>query len=101
MAPGASVAAAIPIEDGADDGNTDDDDDIKILIDKDNDNDNDNNAVAIADVDAQGNVRVDAFNPANATSGSGFGPFILLDLDDSVVTDIKGLTHRKYLNRLQ
>ena len=37
MAAGASVATAIPIDDGADDNNKDDNDDIKILIDKDDD----------------------------------------------------------------
>ena len=94
-APGTSVAAAIPVNDGADD---EDDDDIKILIDEDGDDDNDGDAVA--DVDAQGNVKVGAPCPTNAAEGSGFAPFVLLDLDESVVSEIKGLSHRKYLNRL-
>ena len=54
MAPGTSVAAAIPIDDGADDGDKDNDD-VKILTDE--DGDDDDNDDAVADVDAQGNVK--------------------------------------------
>ena len=97
MAPGTSVAAAIPIDDGADDGD-EDDDDIKILIDEDGDDDDDDDAVA--DVDAQGNVKVGTPHATNAADGSGFNPFILMDLDESMVSEIKGQSHRKYLNKL-
>ena len=98
MTQGVSVAAAIPINDGADNGE-EDDDNIKILIDEDGVDDNDKDAVA--DVDAQGNVKVGTPSPANTANSSGFGLFVLLDLNESAMSEIKGHSHRKYLNRLQ
>ena len=46
---------------------------------------NGDDAVAVADVEAQGNVKVGASHLTNATGSSGFGSFVLLDLNDSAV----------------
>ena len=99
MGPGTSAAAAIPIDDRVDDDD-EDDDNIKVLIDK-GDDDNNDDAGAVANINAQGNVKVGASCTASATGGSGFSPFILIDLDESAVTKIKGQNHKKYLNNLR
>ena len=99
MVLGTSAAAANSIDNRADD-NGEDDDDVKILIDKDDDNDDDNDEAAVVIVNAHGSVNVGTPRPANATDSSGFGPFILLNLHDSVVADIKGQNRRKFLNKL-
>ena len=99
MAPGTS-AAAIAIDDGADDDG-EDDDNINILVDKGNDNDDDGDEVAIANVDTHGSVNVSALHPTNAADSSGFGLFVLLDLNNSAVADVKGWSCKKFLNNLR
>ena len=97
--PGMSAAAAIPIDDRADDDN-EDDDNIKVLIDE-GDDDGDDGTGAVANVDAQGNVKIGTSRTASATGGSGFSQFVLMDLDESAMGEIKGKNSRKFLNNLQ
>ena len=99
MALGTS-AAAIAIDDGADNDN-EDDDNINILVDEGNDNDDDGDEVAIANVDTHGSVNVSAPHPTNAADSSGFGLYVLLDLHNSVVAYVKDQSCKKFLNNLR
>ena len=101
MGPGTSAEAAIPIDDGADDKDDNDDDGIEILIDEGDDDDNNDGTGVVANIDAQGNVKVGTSQSTSVAGSSGFAPFILMDLDGSAVTDIKGRNCRKHLNSLQ
>ena len=82
------------------DDDNEDDDDIKVLIDK-GDDDGDDGTGAVANVKAQGNVKIGTSHIASATGGSGFSLFILMDLDESAMGEIKDRNHRKFLNNLQ
>ena len=73
---------------------------VKVLIDK-GDDDGDNDTGAVANVNAQGNVKIGTSNTASVTGSSGFSPFVLMDLNKSVMDEIKGKNHRKFLNNLR
>ena len=96
LALGTSAAAAIPIDDGADDDD-EDDDNIKILVDRGND---DGDEAAAVNAEAHGSVNVGTPHPANAADSPGFSPFVLLDLNESAVADVKGRSCKKFLNNL-
>ena len=98
-ATGTSAAVAIPIDDIAD-NNDEEDDDIKILID-DNDDDDDDGDPTVVTVDARGGATGGAPRAANVADASGFGPFVLMDLHEDAVVDVKGPKCKKILNKVQ
>ena len=91
---GTSASKAIPIDNAADDA--DDDNGIEILEDKEDGDDD----AAVVTVNAQGSATTSTPRATNTTSGSGFSPFILMDLHTDIVADIKGKNCKKILNQL-
>ena len=95
LAVGTSADAAIPIDDIVGD-EEEEDNSIQILLDKDDDDDD----LTVVTVDTHSSATVGTPYVANTANTSGFGPFMLMDLHEDAVANIKGPKCMKILNQL-